>query len=185
MRCALAGGPRSPAPAVWNLEGHLLSHNRERQGRDRTGRRSIGGSSISPLMLNLPPLPTQFQQQSQQRSSSQNNAPRSEGKFTNTKDTRGRSFSTPERSHRRSSSIPRSCARRSPTFRKIKPDNRCGPGVEVTYWDAQREVSIRIQLTRFQLLCVLVVLLAVVASLTSRETTVASLLKFASLWFQH
>ena len=184
MRCTLAGGPRSAAPAVWNSEGHLLSRNRGRQGRDRW---SIEVSSISwsPLMFNLPPLPTQSQQQSQQRSSSRSSSSRSEGRFTSTKESRGRSYSTPERSQRRSSSNPKSCARRSPTFRKIKPDNRCGPGVEVTCWDAQREVSIRIQLRRFQLLCALVVFLAVVASLTSRETTVASLLKFVSLWFQH
>ena len=104
---------------------------------------------------------------------------------TTTKEGRNsRSFSSPPRGPRRSSSRDRAPLRRSPTVRRTRSESSSGAGLEITYWDSRRRVTARIQLTRFQILCLLVVILASLASLSSREVNASELLSFLSWWFR-
>ena len=104
---------------------------------------------------------------------------------TSTKDQRdSRSYSSPPRGPRRSSSQDRGPLRRSPTVRRTRSESSSGAGLEITYWDSRRRVTVRIQLTRFRILCVLVVILASLTSLSSREVNASELLSFLSFWFR-
>ena len=104
---------------------------------------------------------------------------------TTTKDSRdSRSYSSPPRGSRSNSSQDRGALRRSPTVRRTRSESSSGAGLEITYWDSRRRVTVRIQLTRFQILCLLIVILASLASLSSREVNASELLSFLSWWFR-
>ena len=95
-----------------------------------------------------------------------------------------RSYSSPPRVPRRGSSQDRGPLRRSPTVRRTRSESSSGAGLEITYCDSRRRVAVRIQLTRFQILCLLIVILASLASLSSREVNASELLSFLSWWFR-
>ena len=94
-------------------------------------------------------------------------------------------LNTPPRRERHSSSPGRrQPSRWSPKIRRAQSTAGSGTGLEITFWDSGKQVTVQFRLRRFEIVCVLIVILALLVSVTNSDIRAGDILRLATLFFR-
>ena len=79
------------------------------------------------------------------------------------------------------------CSPRSPGNRRIEvgsPHRGRWDGLEIRYWNVARQAAVTVRLRRFEVLCLLIIILSVIASFEGSGVTFRELVHVAGYWLR-